>query len=33
VVAGPMFSQRLPVETGERVMRDGYAYCDLITSS
>jgi uncharacterized protein (TIGR00290 family) len=29
VVAGPMFSQRLPVETGERVMRVGYAYCDL----
>jgi uncharacterized protein (TIGR00290 family) len=30
VVAGPMFSQRLPVETGERVIRDGYAYCDLV---
>ncbi|MGQ0681228.1 ATP-binding protein [Bradyrhizobium sp.] len=29
VVAGPMFTRRLPVETGERVVRDGYAYCDL----
>ncbi len=31
VIAGPMFSQALPVETGERVIRDGYAYCDLVT--
>jgi uncharacterized protein (TIGR00290 family) len=30
VIAGPMFSRRLPVETGERVIRDGYAYCDLV---
>jgi uncharacterized protein (TIGR00290 family) len=30
VVAGPMFSQSLAVETGERVIRDGYAYCDLV---
>ena len=30
VVAGPMFSRRLDVVTGERVMRDGYAYCDLV---
>jgi diphthamide synthase (EF-2-diphthine--ammonia ligase) len=30
VAAGPMFSRRLPVETGERVERDGYAYCDLV---
>ena len=29
VVAGPMFSRRLDVVTGERVERDGYAYCDL----
>ena len=29
VVAGPMFSQRIPVTLGERVERDGYAYCDL----
>jgi uncharacterized protein (TIGR00290 family) len=29
VVAGPFFSRRLPVVTGERVERDGYAYCDL----
>ncbi len=30
VVAGPMFSRRLEVATGERVERDGYAYCDLV---
>jgi uncharacterized protein (TIGR00290 family) len=30
VVAGPMFSQRLAVTTGERVERDGYGYCDLV---
>ena len=30
VVAGPMFSNRLPVTSGERVERDGYAYCDLM---
>jgi len=30
VVAGPMFAQRLAVSTGERVERDGYAYCDLV---
>ena len=30
VVAGPVFSRRLPVRTGERVERDGYAYCDLM---
>ena len=30
VVAGPMFSRRLDVITGERVERDGYAYCDLV---
>lgn len=30
VVAGPMFSRRLDVVTGERVERDGYAYCDLV---
>jgi uncharacterized protein (TIGR00290 family) len=29
VVAGPMFSQPIPVAVGERVERDGYAYCDL----
>lgn len=33
VVAGPMFSRRLPVETGERVVRDGYAYCDLLLTT
>ncbi|TKW77583.1 MAG: adenine nucleotide alpha hydrolase, partial [Bradyrhizobium icense] len=33
VIAGPMFSQRLPVETGERVIRDGYAYCDLLLTT
>jgi uncharacterized protein (TIGR00290 family) len=30
VVAGPMFSHALAVTTGERVERDGYAYCDLV---
>jgi uncharacterized protein (TIGR00290 family) len=30
VVAGPMFSQALRVTPGERVERDGYAYCDLV---
>jgi uncharacterized protein (TIGR00290 family) len=30
VVAGPMFSQQLAVAAGERVERDGYAYCDLM---
>jgi uncharacterized protein (TIGR00290 family) len=30
VVAGPMFSRRLAVMPGERVERDGYAYCDLV---
>jgi uncharacterized protein (TIGR00290 family) len=30
VVAGPIFSQRLAVTPGERVERDGYAYCDLV---
>ena len=30
VVAGPMFSHPLAVTSGERVERDGYAYCDLV---
>ena len=30
VVAGPNFSRALAVTTGERVERDGYAYCDLV---
>lgn len=30
VVAGPMFKHRLSVTPGERVERDGYAYCDLV---
>jgi uncharacterized protein (TIGR00290 family) len=33
VVAGPIFSRRLAVTPGERVKRDGYAYCDLVTRS
>jgi uncharacterized protein (TIGR00290 family) len=33
VVAGPMFSRSLPVELGERVTRDGYAYCDLVLTA
>jgi uncharacterized protein (TIGR00290 family) len=30
VVAGRIFTHRLAVVTGERVERDGYAYCDLV---
>jgi uncharacterized protein (TIGR00290 family) len=30
VVGGPIFAQRLAVTPGERVERDGYAYCDLV---
>jgi uncharacterized protein (TIGR00290 family) len=30
VVAGPIFSRRLTVTPGERVERDGYAYCDMV---
>jgi uncharacterized protein (TIGR00290 family) len=30
VVAGPMYTHRLAVKTGERVERDGYGYCDLV---
>jgi uncharacterized protein (TIGR00290 family) len=30
VIGGPMFKHALPVVTGERVERDGYAYCDLM---
>lgn len=30
VVAGPIFSQPIAVVLGERVERDGYAYCDLV---
>jgi len=30
VVAGPMFSHAIAVKPGERVERDGYAYCDLV---
>ena len=33
VVDGPMFSRPLDVETGERVIRDGYAYCDLLLNA
>ncbi|MBI5261502.1 MAG: adenine nucleotide alpha hydrolase [Bradyrhizobium sp.] len=33
VVAGPMFTHRLPVVPTERVTRDGYAYCDLVLDS
>jgi uncharacterized protein (TIGR00290 family) len=33
VVAGPMFKQPLIVKEGERVQRDGYAYCDLLLGS
>jgi diphthamide synthase (EF-2-diphthine--ammonia ligase) len=30
VVAGPMFAQRIPVDIGEIVERDGFAYADVI---
>lgn len=33
VTGGPMFSQALPVVPGDRVERDGYAYCDLLFSA
>jgi uncharacterized protein (TIGR00290 family) len=33
VVAGPMFSRPLAVTPGERVERDGYAYCDLVSGT
>jgi uncharacterized protein (TIGR00290 family) len=33
VTGGPMFRQALPVIRGERVERDGYAYCDLLLSA
>jgi uncharacterized protein (TIGR00290 family) len=33
VAAGPMFSRRIPVVTGERIERDGYAYCDLVVAN
>lgn len=33
VAGGPMFSRRLSVSVGERVERDGYAYCDFSLKS
>jgi uncharacterized protein (TIGR00290 family) len=33
VVAGPIFPRRIPVVAGERVERDGYAYCDLLMAA
>lgn len=30
VVAGPVFSRPVAVTRGERVVRDGFAYCDLV---
>jgi uncharacterized protein (TIGR00290 family) len=33
VVAGPMFAYGLAVTGGERVERDGYAYCDLVLAT
>lgn len=33
VVAGPMFSRALLVARGERVIRDGYAYCDFLLTT
>lgn len=33
VWAGPMFSEEIRIETGERVERDGFVYADLMESS
>jgi diphthamide synthase (EF-2-diphthine--ammonia ligase) len=33
VVAGPIFSRQIPVAPGQRIERDGYAYCDLVIQS
>jgi uncharacterized protein (TIGR00290 family) len=30
VHAGPIFSEPIPIEVGESVMRDGFAFCDLL---
>jgi uncharacterized protein (TIGR00290 family) len=30
VYAGPMFRREIPVACGERVLRDGFSYCDLL---
>ena len=30
VHAGPIFSRRIEIELGERVIRDGFAFCDLL---
>ncbi len=30
VYAGPMFSNEIPVVTGERVLRDGFWFCDVL---
>jgi uncharacterized protein (TIGR00290 family) len=32
VAAGPMLSQRVPVAVGETVVRDGFAYADLLSA-
>jgi diphthamide synthase (EF-2-diphthine--ammonia ligase) len=32
VVGGPMFRHALAIETGDTVVRDGFAYCDLFLS-
>jgi uncharacterized protein (TIGR00290 family) len=33
VTGGPMFSHALPVTRGERIERDGYAFCDFILTA
>jgi len=30
VYAGPMFSREIEIETGEVILRDGFAFCDLV---
>jgi uncharacterized protein (TIGR00290 family) len=33
VVAGPMFAQRIPIEVGDTIERDGFAYTDLVPAT
>jgi diphthamide synthase (EF-2-diphthine--ammonia ligase) len=33
VYAGPMFSQAIPIVTGERVLRDGFWFCDVLPAT
>ena len=33
VYAGPMFGRELPIATGEKVLRDGFWFCDVLPAS